>query len=614
MATITYTVTVANSGSGNVYYIDGAANPALTFARGNTYVFDLADNSNNNHPLAFKDSFGNSYTDDVTTTGTAGNAGANVTIVVDNETPTPLRYYCTVHGEGMGNTIDVTGVGTITYTTTVASPSGYNIYVVEGSNNPALTFVRGNTYVFDLSDGSNGGHPLAFKNAAGNSYTTGVTTTGTAGSSGAKVSILVGATTPTELRYYCTVHGNAMGNTVDVPVVGAYSALYGSGQYGTANFGVAFVTKIISSVSATGSVGSLSGTTEEPLLSVSATGSIGTVKPNISEPISGVSGTTVLGILKITDVLQPASGVSATGLIGTVFAQAFLGANDALYGRGLYGSAVYGSVTPVVNLPTQTLVGTIETVRVGGQFEVDVQERLGSVSGTGQVASVITNPLLLGSVSATGGVGTLQTNIQENEISSVSATGSIGTLTHSNTHSITSVVGTFTLNKGNRPFAKAFTFVTSSSVVTTSAIGTLKLNVDEPISGVLGTTALGTPEVITTEALLSVSATGSIGVLTHSNTHSLASVQGTTAVEQVQINGFEIDVQERLGSVSATGAINGALTHSNTHNISSAVGTFNVGNLTTTGVTFNFIASDYDRKRVVYVPRQDTAAERRVAA
>ena len=72
MATITYTVTVANSGSGNVYYIDGAANPALTFARGNTYVFNLSDNSNSGHPLAFKDSFGNSYTDDVTTTGTAG--------------------------------------------------------------------------------------------------------------------------------------------------------------------------------------------------------------------------------------------------------------------------------------------------------------------------------------------------------------------------------------------------------------------------------------------------------------------------------------------------------------------------------------------------------------
>ena len=614
MATITYTVTVANSGSGNVYYIDGVANPALTFARGNTYVFNLSDNSNSNHPLAFKDSFGNSYTDDVTTTGTAGSSGANVTIVVDNQTPTPLRYYCTVHGESMGNTIDVTGVGTITYTTTVAAPSGYNQYIIEGSTAPVLTFVRGNTYVFDLSDSSNSNHPLAFKDSSGSSYTTGVTTTGTAGSSGANVSILVGASTPTELRYYCTVHGNSMGNTIDIPVVAAYNALYGSGQYGTATFGVAFATKVISGVSATGSIGSLSGTTDEPLLSVSATGSIGTIKPNIAEPISGVSASVALGLLKVTDVLQPASGVSATGSIGTVFAQAFLGANDALYGRGRYGSAVYGSVTPVVNLPTLELVGSIATVQVGGQFEVDVSERLGSVSATGQVASVLTNPLLLGSVSATGGVGTVQTNIQENEIGSVSATGSIGVITHSNTHSLGSVVGTTALNKGNRPFAKAFTFITPTSVIITSAIGTLKLNVDEPISGVSGTVQVGTPEVITTEALLSVVATGSIGTLTHSNTHSLASVQGTTAVEQVQVDGFEIDIQERLQSVSATGAINGALTHSNTHSISSAVGTFSVGNMTVTGVTFNFIATDYDRKRVVYVPRQDTAAERRVAA
>jgi hypothetical protein len=614
MATITYTVTVANSGSGNVYYIDGVANPTLTFARGNTYVFDLSDNSNSNHPLAFKDSFGNSYTDDVTTTGTAGSTGANVTIVVDNQTPTPLRYYCTVHGESMGNTIDVTGVGTITYTTTVAAPSGYNQYIIEGSTAPVLTFVRGNTYVFDLSDSSNTNHPLAFKDSAGNSYTTGVTTTGTAGSSGANVSILIGAETPTELRYYCTVHGNSMGNTISIPVVDAYNAVYGSGEYGTAVYDVAFATKLISGVSATGSIGSLGGTTEEPLLSVVGTFSVGTIKPNVSEPISGVSATVGLGQLKITDIIQPVSGVSATGSAGIIFAQAFLGANDALYGRGLYGSAIYGSVTPVVNLPTLELVGTIETVRVGGQFEIDVSERLGSVSATGQVANVVTNPLLLGNVSATGQIGTLQTNIQENEIDGVGATGSIGTLTHSNTHSLGSVVGTFTLDPGNRPFAKAFTFITPTAVVTTSAIGTLKLNVDEPISGVSGTVQVGTPEVITTEALLSVSATGSIGVLTHSNTHSLASVQGTTAVEQVQIDGFEIDVQERLASVSATGAINGALTHSNTHSIASVVGTFTLDNPTVTGVTFNFVASAYDRKRVVYVPRQDTVAERRVAA
>ena len=152
------------------------------------------------------------------------------------------------------------------------------------------------------------------------------------------------------------------------------------------------------------------------------------------------------------------------------------------------------------------------------------------------------------------------------------------------------------------------------SVVATGAIGTLKPNVDEPISGVVGTVAVGTPEITTLEALSSVVATGAIGTLTHSNTHSLGSVQGTTSVESIQVNGFEVDVQEQLNSVSATGVINGTITHSNTHRITSAIGTSIAGIITATGVTFNFVANDYDRKRVVYVPRQDTAAERRAAA
>ena len=44
---------------------------------------------------------------------------------------------------------------------------------------------RGNSYVFDLSDSSVGGHPLAFKNGS-TSYTTGVTTTGNPGTAGAQ--------------------------------------------------------------------------------------------------------------------------------------------------------------------------------------------------------------------------------------------------------------------------------------------------------------------------------------------------------------------------------------------------------------------------------------------
>lgn len=102
----TYTVTVAQSGGVNVYYIDGVANPTLTMERGNSYVFDLSDNTNGGHPLAFKDG-STSYTTGVTTTGSAGTSGAQVRIDVSSNAPSTLRYYCTVHGNAMGNTIAV---------------------------------------------------------------------------------------------------------------------------------------------------------------------------------------------------------------------------------------------------------------------------------------------------------------------------------------------------------------------------------------------------------------------------------------------------------------------------------------------------------------------------
>lgn len=101
--------------------------------------------------------------------------------------------------------------GVTTYVVTVVG----GVYYLDGSSNPTLTFERGNSYVFDLSDSSVSGHPLAFKSGT-SPYTTGVTTTGTPGTAGAQVRIDVDSTAPSTLRYYCTVHGNAMGNTISV--------------------------------------------------------------------------------------------------------------------------------------------------------------------------------------------------------------------------------------------------------------------------------------------------------------------------------------------------------------------------------------------------------------
>ena len=89
-----------------------------------------------------------------------------------------------------------------------------NLFYINGSGNPALSFTRGNTYVFDQSDASNSGHPIAFKDAVGSPYITGVSTVGTPGQSGAKTTIVVPLTGALPTQYYCTVHGNGMGNVI----------------------------------------------------------------------------------------------------------------------------------------------------------------------------------------------------------------------------------------------------------------------------------------------------------------------------------------------------------------------------------------------------------------
>jgi len=84
-----------------------------------------------------------------------------------------------------------------------------NKYKINGTFSPFLRLIPGITYRFDQSDSSNSGHPFRFyldenKNTA---YTTGVTTNGTAGSSGAYTEIVVSHSTPSILHYQCSAHG-----------------------------------------------------------------------------------------------------------------------------------------------------------------------------------------------------------------------------------------------------------------------------------------------------------------------------------------------------------------------------------------------------------------------
>ena len=121
----TYTVTVANPGSGNVFVLDSSNAPAIEVFRGSTYIFNQNDATNDGHPLVFKNG-SSAYEVGVTyflngsattqsnyvdvTTFNAGRSSGDRKVQIEVATSAPssgLRYYCYVHGNGMGNTITV---------------------------------------------------------------------------------------------------------------------------------------------------------------------------------------------------------------------------------------------------------------------------------------------------------------------------------------------------------------------------------------------------------------------------------------------------------------------------------------------------------------------------
>ena len=151
---------------------------------------------------------------------------SNVALLGTSDAVSDLNTLAAISGDitSLANSLEKT------YTTTVAG----GVFVLDGSNNPAIEMFRGNTYIFNQNDATNDGHPLVFKNGS-SAYEVGVTyflngsattqsnyvnlTTFNAGRSSGdrKIQIEVATSAPSSgLRYYCYVHGNGMGNTITV--------------------------------------------------------------------------------------------------------------------------------------------------------------------------------------------------------------------------------------------------------------------------------------------------------------------------------------------------------------------------------------------------------------
>ena len=217
----------ATTGTGT-FTLGGAVSGFESFSAGiggnNTTYYCIFETGTNNFEVGFGTLNAGASTLARTNVISSSNSDAKVNFAGATE------VFCTVpgakislpkpeeYGSSSAPKIITVKVGTKTSAHPYSGQGSSSAYFLDGLESPAITFSGADSsykyyYRFDQSDSTNSSHPLRFYLEADKStaYTTGVTTNGTAGSSGAYTQIAVDANTPNILYYQCSSH-SLMGN------------------------------------------------------------------------------------------------------------------------------------------------------------------------------------------------------------------------------------------------------------------------------------------------------------------------------------------------------------------------------------------------------------------
>ena len=227
-----YTITAG----GGIFYVNSVPNPPLTLKRGFTYHFIYSGTSD--HPLALRNNDDTPYINGLNTTTNPH------TFIVPNDAPSTLKYYCTAHGNYMGNIINIIDSGggggggggpTILSLLIVGSYyqiDGNDIYTQGTLANPDYTYkktiTRGTDYEIDVSNSALNGkqmrlstsspYHISYDAAVSNIYTTNVTYT-----DNDKISISPDNTTPNYLYLFSQTLGP---NAFNVTGSGSRATIY----------------------------------------------------------------------------------------------------------------------------------------------------------------------------------------------------------------------------------------------------------------------------------------------------------------------------------------------------------------------------------------------------